>query len=439
MGNGKYVYVSRHQPNLTGTAFAHRLRRDEHKPTELALQEFKTTFSANVMQSEGRITALTGRMDFLSERLKDSLRSGCAVGNTQTAPCDLAIALTDEHAHLMLFPVPVCGKNSKTRIARKSSYVEVEAPLRCDVWTSFPAFHSPHIREETAHIHRIDMRTLPVLDETRHSQLRWLSPHVAGIWSGRERRLREESGSAATVSRPDARMSFKDSLFSLFMHYTGLQGRKAHVFGLDDPDGGGVHFLIFVSCMRLDVGSQTVVLDAAILPITRSLVPRIREFISAMMQRGFCRIKVDCEELKLWRQTLPLFAERCRIWHHHSMCDHVAGLKQRSEDDINGVFCACGCGFLPGGFVVDVPKWADVAGLVTGVAISPIFSVPMVDPPFGNSLTLVPSQGGCTACGKGETDDGGKLLKCSACQTTKYCSSNCQKSDWKIHKRICQK
>jgi hypothetical protein len=167
--NGKHVYVSRHQPNLTGTAFAHCLRRDEHKPTESALQEFKTTFSANVMQSEGIITALTGRMNLLSERLKDSLRSGCAVGNTQTGPCDLAIALTDEHAHLMLFPVPVCAKNSKTRIARKSSYVEVEAPLRWDVWTSFPAFHSPHIREETAHIHRIDMRTLPMLDETRHS------------------------------------------------------------------------------------------------------------------------------------------------------------------------------------------------------------------------------------------------------------------------------
>jgi hypothetical protein len=55
------------------------------------------------------------------------------------------------------------------------------------------------------------------------------------------------------------------------------------MLGLDDLDGGGVHFLIFVSCMRLDVGSYTVALDAAILSITRSFVPRVRKFISTMM------------------------------------------------------------------------------------------------------------------------------------------------------------
>jgi hypothetical protein len=440
LGNEEHVYVSRHQPNLTGTAFAHNSSKAEHKSTEVAPQEFKTTFSASVVQSEGRITTLSGRMDLLSDRLKHSLRSGCAVKNTQIAPCDLAIGWTNEDAqHLMLFPVPVCGNKSKTRIARKSSYIEVEAPLYGDVWTSFPAFSSSHTRDETANVHRIDMRTLPALDETRHSQLQWLSPHVAGMLSGRERRLREESMSAASASRPDARVSFKDSLFSLFMHYTGLQGRKTHVFGLDNPDGGGVHILIFVSSMRLDLGSQTVVLDTAVLPLTRSLVPRIGRFLSAITQKGFCSIKVDGEELKLWRQTLPLFAERCRVWHHHPTCDHVAGLEHRTEHDINDVLCACGRGSLPEDFVVDVPNWTDIAGLVTGAAISPIYSVPMVDPPFDGSLTSNPAQRGCTTCGKGEIDGGGQLLKCSVCRTTKYCSLSCQKSDWKSHKRICQR
>jgi hypothetical protein len=79
--------------------------------TKLPLQEFKNSFSTNIVQSEGRITALMGRMRVCREEH----------------------ALTDEYAHLMLFLVPACGKKSKTRIARKSSYVKVEAPLHWDV------------------------------------------------------------------------------------------------------------------------------------------------------------------------------------------------------------------------------------------------------------------------------------------------------------------
>jgi hypothetical protein len=440
LGNEECVYISRHPPNLTGTAIPHCSTKDEHISTEFSPEEFETTFSASVVQPESRITTLCGRMDFFSGRLRHSLRSGCAVKTKQTAPCDLAITFTGENAQILLaFPVPVCGNKSKTRIARKSAYIEIEAPLYGNVWTSFPVFSSSHVWGETDNVHHLDMRTLPILDHNRHSQLRWLSLHVASIFSGQERRLREQSMSTASALRPDARVSFKDSLFSLFMHFTGLQGRKAHVFGLDNPTGGGVHVLIFVSCMRLDLGSQTVVLDTAVLPLTRSLVPCIARFLSAVTERGFCHIKVDGEELQLWRQTLPSFAERCRVWHHHPACDHVTRLDQRTEDDINDVFCACSRGFLSEDFVIDVPNWADVAGLVTRAAISPIFSAPIVDPPFDGSLTSEPAQGGCTACGKGEAVDGGKLLKCSACHVTKYCSSSCQRSDWKSHKRLCRK
>jgi hypothetical protein len=112
------------------------------------------------------------------------------------------------------------------------------------------------------------------------------------MFSGQERRLREQALSTARILRPDARVSFKDSLFSLFMHFTGLQGRKSHMFGLNNPIGGGIHFLIFVSCMRLDLGSQTVVLDTGVLPITRSLVPRITRFLRAVTERGFCMSKL---------------------------------------------------------------------------------------------------------------------------------------------------
>ncbi|XP_014550608.1 hypothetical protein COCVIDRAFT_20973 [Bipolaris victoriae FI3] len=398
LGNDECVYISKHPPNLTSIASGHYFSRSEHESSELAHGEIKTTFSAIVLQPEGRITALSGRVDLLSERLKHSLRSGCAVKTTQTAPCALGIAFNGKDAQILSsFPVPVCGDRSKTRIARKSSYIEVEAPLHWSVWRSFLAFSPSCIWERTANVHRVDMRLLPILDRNRHGQLKWLSPHVTGMFSKHERRLREQSLSVASAISPDARVGFKDSLFSLFMHFTGIQGRQSHIFGLDNPTGGGVYVLIFVSCIRLDLGSQTVVLDTGVLPITKSLVPRIARFLSAVTEKGFCSIRVDDEELKLWRQTLPSFAERCRIWKHHPACNRDAGYIQHTQDGVNDVFCACGRGFLPEDFVPDVPNWADVRGLVTGAAISPIFSVPMIDPPFDGLLNLDPAQGGCTA------------------------------------------
>lgn len=146
LGNGECVHISRYPPNLTGGASVHVSSRDEDKSTTSAPDEFKITLSANVMSPEGRIGSLSGRLDMVSDRWKDCSRSGCAVENTQTAACDLAIAFTGETAQILLpFPIPVCGRKIETRIARKSSYVEVEAPLYWDVWASFPAFSSSHV------------------------------------------------------------------------------------------------------------------------------------------------------------------------------------------------------------------------------------------------------------------------------------------------------
>jgi hypothetical protein len=41
----------------------------------------------------------------------------------------------------------------------------------------------------------------------------------------------------------------------------------------------------------------------------------------------------------------------------------------------------------------------------------------------------------CSKCGKGDE----KLLKCGRCHAVKYCSRECQKLDWGVHKNICGK
>ena len=60
----------------------------------------------------------------------------------------------------------------------------------------------------------------------------------------------------------------------------------------------------------------------------------------------------------------------------------------------------------------------------------------MISPPAnyssGSKQTLF-----CAKCSKIATERL-PLKKCSACKTTRYCSQECQKADWKNHKSVCK-
>ncbi|KAH8767719.1 hypothetical protein BGZ57DRAFT_923204 [Hyaloscypha finlandica] len=43
----------------------------------------------------------------------------------------------------------------------------------------------------------------------------------------------------------------------------------------------------------------------------------------------------------------------------------------------------------------------------------------------------------CASCSALETDPEKPLKPCAKCQTVRYCSRDCQKKDWKLHKKIC--
>jgi len=44
----------------------------------------------------------------------------------------------------------------------------------------------------------------------------------------------------------------------------------------------------------------------------------------------------------------------------------------------------------------------------------------------------------CANCGKKEGEGGIKLKRCMACKYTNYCGAECQKANWKKHKKSCE-
>ncbi|MCJ1475094.1 hypothetical protein MMC13_003754 [Lambiella insularis] len=45
----------------------------------------------------------------------------------------------------------------------------------------------------------------------------------------------------------------------------------------------------------------------------------------------------------------------------------------------------------------------------------------------------------CKTCQKSQSDLSSALQRCAKCQETHYCSRECQKADWKDHKKVCGK
>lgn len=48
------------------------------------------------------------------------------------------------------------------------------------------------------------------------------------------------------------------------------------------------------------------------------------------------------------------------------------------------------------------------------------------------------AESGCSSCGKSSAALPHPLLVCGGCKKARYCSKDCQKQDWKIHKALCK-
>ncbi|KAI6748349.1 hypothetical protein HG530_015629 [Fusarium avenaceum] len=444
------VFVTKHLPGQN----AYPLLCSAVDPLENSVnqgQEDKATkILLEITPSESFITAITGHLDINSKKGKAFLKDKVPIEFHQRNPFTIDIVFGDnQYTCPLKFPVPVTKDGLKSRVARTTGYIELVAPLAQPGSSPelldflYPSAISTSGIPATLNITHLNLDNLPVLDLESKDRNRWMTTLTSLQFSAREKHLRN-TRDENDISH-DPVVNFKESVFTMFMLASGLQGGQTGLFAISHPKRGGIHMLIFVSAIRIDGDAASIVLDAAVIPFTMELVTsgRMQSFLLILRELECGSIDVDDGELDLWKKALPSMVERCRNWSHSKSCEYKkkGATIPLSLKDSEQVLCSCGNGNLPEDFI-SLPEWENAAPNAVRLAISPTYAIPfneeVIDPAeipsMGNPVTRIER---CRSCGKPEGQVGVTLKKCSRCQKVKYCSGECQKKDWKKHRAEC--
>lgn len=412
--------------------------------------------SAVVIQfaAKEKATTLVARQNLRSKQAMKLLADKVPIAIKQSGPFTLNVVfLTQEDAliYTLQYPAPVTTIGIKSRVARTTGYIEVIAPFathedNVDLSNSiFPAMLSSKSVPVPLNLPQVNLDSLPALDLSDEAAIKWIITLTSFQFSSRERVERAKADEQTGMTQ-SSRINFKESLFSMFMAATGLQGGQTGLFVLNQPGGEGVHMIILVSAVRLDPSANSVVLDAAVIPLTATMIkdPEIEDFLLLLRTLEICSLDVDEEELKVWKTVLPALSERCRTWEHLPSCEYkkVGATVPLSQKLGEAVLCSCGKGKIPEAFL-GLPGWKEAASKhAVRVGISPAFACPLVERTvdFAAVMPREKEVARCKSCGKkeGDLEGEGKLRRCVRCRGVFYCSGECQKKDWKKHRFECK-
>jgi hypothetical protein len=295
-------------------------------------------------------------------------------------------------------------------------------------------------------MHHLALDHLPAFRSPFHdidnSLSTWLDPHFFLP-------LSEEKKAADTLGKPSGLLDMKESIVNLFAFLDKFKG-KPTIMSLADQENGRVYTMLFVSCVRVDLTAHTIVVDACVLPLTilllsqKSVYKALWDLHKNSLGTDPAQIQTPAHEVPWWKAFLPTVVERCRAWSHSSdKCEYkIEGRIPRSLKMEEDPLCSCGRGKNLGKFE-EVKEWRAFKPYVTRVAIGLPFStsdpgdtaaelkgmIDSVEEPAGKKDS-------CQGCGQPGKP---KLLVCSRCRGVKYCSAECQKADWKMHKGACGK
>ena len=474
LGDSNNVHICRNAPGLRSqdaiTTHQRWIGTHEVKTKPLSRSLIK-------LDESHRVVRLQQHIDFPVESLgSKALTSGKLVRVAVRSSSTVELQVGEARPTPLYFPFHIDGSQSKLRIARKSSWVEVSVPIHTapfaepfDNWTQliFPKDYPLG----TWSIPKVNLGLQPPITfsfQSKAKDAEWVKTFLGSASSDLDRVHALHNVEAQPYS---SKSDFKMSLYMIICTFAGLYPKakniSVRVFRL--AVDRSCHTIIFANTLRHDLDLGSIVLDCCVLPLTFAKLRQLRKPLADLQERSPYNVPLTEEESVLWKRLIPALVERCRRWTHKPRCDYQqnGGVAPLSTEENETPLCSCGEGKdLPDGFTNEEDgAWAPFAKYVTRMALAPIFPVPYVEsstsvfleaaqalmmgetpsqntqaPNAGNptagampSVNATTGAEKCDSCGNTK----GPFKMCSRCRKAWYCNHACQKAEWKEHKKHC--
>ncbi|KAG2347568.1 hypothetical protein BDR05DRAFT_945303 [Suillus weaverae] len=227
-------------------------------------------------------------------------------------------------------------------------------------------------------MHRVNLDQYVPFSIANKKALGWVNPHVSLI----------------------------RSLHFIFGHASGLaEGKPPLCYALQMKDEPEIFVMFYITDLRFDVGSHTMVADAWVMPSS----PSVEKFEASSQMIG-----MGVEEMKAWMHLLVAATERCRTWKHKTNCEYrVQGAIPLTFEPDESPICSCGAGMGTESFVKKYPMLRPLAPCVTRAVISPLFALSYIEK-VGNLEDIIAS---------------------NTPSTPAPAAVGCHREDWKGHKK----
>ena len=277
-----------------------------------------------------------------------------------------------------------------------------------------------------------------------HGDKHWLTDHLRGMFSDKEREPRRLH---------DALPTFKQWLMELMLASAveiGQPGSSKVIALSSKIKDRSAETLLLLQSYVYDQNTQSVVLDAYHLDVDAIASSDARETAERLPRSATFPISDAVEAY--WARLLLRAKERCRSYLHVETClEHQQQTQAHCQVDPalqELLLATCRCGLGVNATDAGVAAWQALTPFATRVAISPLFQSPCIEPLAGDTEPFrQPTSGAVSgavggtigACARCQKPPVQKHLLCGRCKRVTYCSKDCQTVHWPIHKQQCKR
>ncbi|KAM6496319.1 hypothetical protein JOM56_009025 [Amanita muscaria] len=444
-----HVHVTRERPGNTGepqklqTASLSLSASSRARPLYNAIEVVFDNTSKKVAKLKACASGLDKLVAAVKElSMEEAVKFIFNIKSVQISPQAERLSWGDFQQLTMPFPFPIDSRNSCSAMDLKFWKIELITLIRnpakeMGTLNLFPTVKY-HGSLHLWNLHYINLDRLPALDLDSDKRLAFIWPHLFACLSDRERSPPNAKKKKATLNREssDPILRAKRNILEFFAKISLSKYNHNRVFSLADEHD--IHTLIFLNDLRLDLAFHTILADVVVLPLTKSRKKCLRGPLRKLQNAGILPVidhGADETDTIVWQCLLPAVTERCRKWEHTGSCEYLSTGVPESQR--KSPICSCDQGVNLGPFE-EKEEWKPFAPYSTRAAFSPLFGVPFGDTLGKQAVKSFRVMTGLSICAKCGGPGKPQLLICSSCRGVRYCSTVCQKADWKAHRSKCK-